>query len=128
MYRGHLILILALIFSAINVSAQIYDDNGMAIPYQPVKEDIVISIEYDKVYDEFHYVAEIKDFFSSKYNKGYSDERYGSYKYYEELHNEAYKEAIRNIDSRKMGTFVYSFIQDKHKRKLGNQGGGLHSL
>ena len=52
-------------------------------------EDIVVSIEYDKVCDEFHYVAEIKDFFSSKYNKGYSDERYGSYKYYEELHNEA---------------------------------------
>ena len=88
-------------------------------------KDVVISIEYDKVYDEFHYVAEIKDFFSSKYNKGYSDERYGSYKYYEELHNEAYKEAIRNIDSRKMGTFIYSFIPDKHKRKLGNQGWGF---
>ena len=149
MYRRHLILILALIFSAINVSAQIYDEDGMAIPYQPVKEelrfdgkpikqicsfpviwelpeeDIVVSIEYDKVYDEFHYVAEIKDFFSSKYNKGYSDERYGSYKYYEELHNEAYKEAIRNIDSRKMGTFIYSFIPDKHKRKLCNQGWGF---
>ena len=40
MYRGHLILILALIFSAINVSAQIYDDNGMASPYQPVKEEL----------------------------------------------------------------------------------------
>lgn len=225
MFRRHLILILALTFSAINVSAQIYDDDGMAIPYQPVKEelrfdgmpishfkewakehqvyprkalklglegrvsvsftiteegelvdvkvlrgvhkvldeasvrliksssgrwtpatqsykpikqictypviwelpkeDIVVSIEYDKVYDEFHYVAEIKDFFSSKYNKGYSDERYGSYKYYEELHNEAYKEAIRNIDSRKMGRFIYSFIPDKHKRKLGNQGWGF---
>ena len=225
MYRGHLILILALIFTAINVSAQIYDEIGMAIPYQPVKEelrfdakpishfnewvkehqvyprkalklglegrvsvsftiteegelvdvkvlrgvhkvldeasvrliksssgrwtpatqsdkpikqictcpviwelpeeDIVVSIEYDKVFDEFYYVAEIKDFFSSKYNKGYSDERYGSYKYYEELHNEAYKEAIRNIDSCKMGTFIYSFIPDKHKRKLGNQGWGF---
>jgi TonB family protein len=88
-------------------------------------EDIVVSIEYDKVCDEYHYVAEIKDFFSSKYNKGYSDERYGSYKYYEELHNEAYKEAIRNMDSRKMGTFIYSFIPDKHKRKLGNQGWGV---
>ena len=88
-------------------------------------EDVVVSIEYDKVCDEFHYVAEIKDFFSSKYNKGYSDERYGSYKYYEELHNEAYKEAIRNIDSRKMGTFIYSFLPDKHKRKLGNQGWGF---
>ena len=88
-------------------------------------KDIVISIEYDKVYDEFHYVAEIKGFFSSKYNKGYSDERYGSYKYYEELHNEAYKEAIRNIDSCKMGAFIYSFLPDKQKRKLGNQGWGF---
>lgn len=225
MFRRYLILILALMFSAINVSAQTYDDNDMAIPYQPVKEelrfdgmpishfqewvkehqvyprkahklglegrvsvcftitekgelvdvmvireghkvldeasmrliksssgrwtpatqsgkpikqscilpviwelpekDIVVSTEHDKVYDEFHYVAEIKDFFSSNYGNGYSDERYGSYKYYEELHNEAYKEAIRNIDSRKMGTFIYSFIPDKHKRKLGNQGWGI---
>lgn len=86
-------------------------------------KDVVISIEYDKVYDEFHYVAEIKDFFSSKYNKGYSDERYGSYKYYEELHNEAYKEAIRNIDSRKMGTFIYSFIPDNTKENSVTKGG-----
>ena len=43
-------------------------------------KDIVVSTEHDKVYDEFHYVAEIKDFFSSNYGNGYSDERYGSYK------------------------------------------------
>ena len=225
MYRGHLILILALIFSAINVSAQIYDDDGMPVPYQPVEEelrfdgmpishfnewvkehqvyprkalklglegrvsvsftiteegelvdvkvlkgvhkvldeasvrliksssgrwtpatqsgkpikqictcpviwelpeeDIVVSIEYDKVYDEFHYVAKIKDFSRSNYDNGYSDERYGSRKYYEEVRNEAYKEAIRNIDSSKMGSFIYSFIPDKHKRKLGNKGWGF---
>ena len=225
MYRRYLILILALIFSAINVSAQIFDDNGMAIPYQPVNEelsfdgkpishfnewvkehqvyprkalelglegrvsvcftiteegeladvkvlkgvhkvldeasvrliksssgrwtpatqsgnpikqfctcpviwelpekDIVVSIEYDKVYDEFHHVAKIKDFSRSNYDNGYSDERYGSHKYYEEVRNKAYKEAIRNLDSRKMGAFIYSFIPDKHKRKLGNQGWGF---
>ena len=225
MYRRHLILILALIFSAINVSAQIYDDDGMPIPYQPVKEelrfdgkptshfkewakehqvyprkalklglegrvsvsftiteegelvdvkvlrgvhkvldeasvrliksssgrwtpatqsgkpikqfclfpviwelpeeDIVVSTEYDKVYDEFHYVAKMKDFCSGHAYKEYSEERYGSHKYYEEVRNEAYKEAIRNIDSRKMGAFIYSFIPDKHKRKLGNQGWGF---
>lgn len=225
MYRRHLILISALVFSAINVSAQIYYDNGMAIPYQPVndelrfdgkpighfnewakehqvyprkalelglegrvtitftitekgeltdvkvfrgvhkildkasvrlirstsgrwtpatqsgkpikqlcsfpviwelpEEDIVVSTEYDKVCDEFHYVAEIKDFSRSNYDNGYSEERYGSHKYYEEVRNKAYKEAIRNIDSRKMGAFIYSFIPDKHKRKLGNQGWGF---
>ena len=117
----------AILFSIIYCSVFcniLYSQNISDSAITAVK-DVVISIEYDKVYDEFHYVAEIKDFFSSKYSKGYSDERYGSYKYYEELHNKAYKEAIRNIDSRKMGAFIYSFIPDKHKRKLGNQGWGF---
>lgn len=87
-------------------------------------KDIIISIEYDKVYDEFRYVAKIKDFCSSYSDNEYSEERYGSHKYYEELRNKAWKEATRKIDSRKMGTFIYSFMKDKHKRKLGNQGWG----
>ena len=88
-------------------------------------KDVVVSIEYDKVYDEFHHIAKIKDFCSSNYDKGYSVERYGSHKYYEEVYDEAYKEATRNIDSRKMGAFIYSFLTDKDKRKLGNQGWGI---
>lgn len=87
------------------------------------EQDVIISIEYDKVYDEFRYVAKIKDFCGHADNE-YSEERYGSHKYYQELRNEAWKEATRNMDSRKMGTFIYSFITDKHKRKLGNKGWG----
>ena len=66
--------IIILAYSATSYS-QIISDTAIT-----TIDDIVASIEYDKVYDEFHYVAEIKDFFSSKYNKGYSDERYGSHK------------------------------------------------
>ena len=40
MHCRHLTLMVALIFSVINVSAQIYDDNGMTIPYQPLEEKV----------------------------------------------------------------------------------------
>lgn len=87
-------------------------------------KDIVISVEHDKVYDEIRYVAKIKDFCSSCDDDEYSEERYGSHKHYEELRDQAWKEATRNIDSSKMGTFIYSFLKDKHKIELGNQGWG----
>lgn len=87
-------------------------------------KDIVISVEHDKVYDEIRYVAKIKDFCSNYDDNEYSEDRYGSHKHYEELRNKAWKEATRNIDSRKMGTFIYGFMKDKYKRKLGKQGWG----
>lgn len=87
-------------------------------------KDIVISVEHDKVYDEIRYVAKIKDFCSNYDDNEYSEDRYGSHKHYEELRNKAWEEATRNIDSRKMGAFIYSFMKEKHKMKLGNQGWG----
>ena len=62
---------LAILFSIIYCSVFcniLYSQNISDSAITAVK-DVVISIEYDKVYDEFHYVAEIKDFFSSKYIK-----------------------------------------------------------
>ncbi len=40
MHYRHLTLIIALMFSVINVSAQIYDDNEMTIPYKPFEEKV----------------------------------------------------------------------------------------
>ena len=113
---------LAILFSIIYCS--VFCNTSYSQNISDTVKDVVISIEYDKVYDEFHHVAKIKDF-CSNYDNRYSNERYGSPKYYQEVYNDACKEATRNIDSRKMGAFIYSFIPDKHKRKLANQGWGI---